>query len=96
MQFFCKNCQTTAQLQSDQCKILSAWSDKWDIAAMEEVWIGSNFFPPFILQFHPGSNVGLGKDYTIFSKIEGIVMYENAYRRGKKVGHRNSTPSADM
>ncbi|AEH23440.1 50S ribosomal protein L27 [Thermodesulfobacterium geofontis OPF15] len=34
-------------------------------------------------KFHPGFNVGLGKDYTIFSKIEGIVKFET--RNGKKV-----------
>ena len=28
------------------------------------------------LQFHPGSNVGLGKDYTIYSLIEGLVKFE--------------------
>lgn len=26
-------------------------------------------------KFHPGSNVGLGKDHTIFSKITGIVKF---------------------
>lgn len=31
--------------------------------------------------FHPGENVGLGKDYTIFSKIEGYVVFEKL--RGK-------------
>jgi len=25
---------------------------------------------------HPGINVGLGKDYTIFSKIDGVVTFE--------------------
>ena len=25
--------------------------------------------------FHPGSNVGLGSDYTIFSKIQGVVKF---------------------
>jgi large subunit ribosomal protein L27 len=34
-------------------------------------------------KFHPGFNVGLGKDYTIFSKIEGIVKFET--RNGKKL-----------
>ncbi len=29
---------------------------------------------------HPGTNVGIGKDDTLFSKIDGIVKYE---RRGK-------------
>ncbi len=32
---------------------------------------------------HPGFNVGLGKDYTIFSKIEGIVKFET--KQGRKV-----------
>lgn len=31
--------------------------------------------------FHPGLNVGLGNDYTIFSKIEGYVVFEKL--RGK-------------
>ena len=30
---------------------------------------------------HPGSNVGMGKDYTLFAKIDGIVNFED---RGKK------------
>lgn len=28
-------------------------------------------------QFHPGENVGMGKDHTIFSKIEGVVTFIN-------------------
>ncbi len=36
-------------------------------------------------KIHPGNNVGLGKDYTIFSKIEGIVMYERLDKKRKKV-----------
>ena len=27
-------------------------------------------------KFHPGKNVGLGKDYTIFSLIDGTVKFE--------------------
>jgi large subunit ribosomal protein L27 len=35
--------------------------------------------------FHPGENVGLGKDYTIFSKIEGVVVFERMRgREGQK------------
>jgi large subunit ribosomal protein L27 len=36
-------------------------------------------------KIHPGNNVGLGKDYTIFSKIYGIVMYERLDKKRKKV-----------
>lgn len=31
----------------------------------------------------PGRNVGLGRDYTIFSTIEGVVVYETI-RGGQK------------
>jgi len=26
-------------------------------------------------KFHPGENVGIGKDHTIFSKVEGLVKF---------------------
>jgi large subunit ribosomal protein L27 len=26
--------------------------------------------------FHPGQNVGMGKDFTLFAKIDGTVKYE--------------------
>lgn len=34
---------------------------------------------------HPGENVGLGKDYTLFAKIDGIVKYERKDRGRKQV-----------
>lgn len=27
-------------------------------------------------RFHPGANVGMGKDYTIFAKVAGNVKFE--------------------
>lgn len=27
-------------------------------------------------QIHPGENVGVGRDWTIYSKVDGIVKYE--------------------
>jgi len=36
-------------------------------------------------QIHPGNNVGCGKDYTLFAKIDGIVTYERMGRSRKKV-----------
>jgi len=36
-------------------------------------------------KIHPGENVGLGKDYTLFAKIDGIVAYERMGRSRKKV-----------
>ena len=34
---------------------------------------------------HPGENVGLGRDYTIFAKIDGIVAFERVGKDRKKV-----------
>ncbi len=36
-------------------------------------------------RIHPGDNVGMGKDYTLFSKIDGTVSYERLGRSRKKV-----------
>ncbi len=36
-------------------------------------------------KFHPGNNVGLGRDYTIFSLIDGVVKFENKDRGRQKV-----------
>ena len=31
-------------------------------------------------QFHPGFNVGMGNDYTLFAKVDGTVKF-----RGRKI-----------
>jgi large subunit ribosomal protein L27 len=36
-------------------------------------------------KIHPGNNVGMGKDYTLFAKIEGMVTFERKDRTRKKV-----------
>ena len=36
-------------------------------------------------KIHPGNNVGLGKDYTLFATLDGIVKYERYGRTRKKV-----------
>ncbi|OGP54466.1 MAG: 50S ribosomal protein L27 [Deltaproteobacteria bacterium RBG_13_52_11] len=33
----------------------------------------------------PGENVGLGRDHTLFAKIDGIVQYEPTGKEKKKV-----------
>jgi large subunit ribosomal protein L27 len=32
-------------------------------------------------KFHPGPNVGIGKDYTLFSMIDGLVKFEGPTKR---------------
>jgi large subunit ribosomal protein L27 len=36
-------------------------------------------------KIHPGENVGMGKDYTIFAKIDGMVKFERWGREKKRV-----------
>lgn len=34
---------------------------------------------------HPGINVGCGKDYTLFAKVDGVVTYERMGKDRKRV-----------
>jgi len=36
-------------------------------------------------KLHPGNNVGMGKDYTLFALIDGVVTFERKGRDRKKV-----------
>ncbi len=35
--------------------------------------------------FHPGPNVGIGKDYTLFATSDGLVRYTHETRTRKRV-----------
>ncbi len=35
--------------------------------------------------FHPGRNVGLGRDFTLFALVDGVVTFEQNGRRVKIV-----------
>ncbi len=36
-------------------------------------------------RIHPGQNVGMGKDFTLFAKVDGVVTYERLGKSRKKV-----------
>ncbi len=36
-------------------------------------------------KIHPGTNVGCGRDWTLFAKIDGVVTYEDFGRSRKRV-----------
>ena len=36
-------------------------------------------------KIHPGENVGCGRDYTLFAKIDGTVKYESFGKDRKRV-----------
>jgi len=51
----------------------------------EHVSAGTIIIRQLGTKIHPGNNVGMGKDYTLFSKIDGIVTFERKDRTRKKV-----------
>jgi len=36
-------------------------------------------------RIHPGSNVGLGRDYTLYAMVDGVVTYEKFGKDRKRV-----------
>ena len=48
----------------------------------EQVRAGNIIVRQVGTKIHPGENVGMGRDYTLFAKIDGVVEYQR-YR-----GHR--------
>lgn len=51
----------------------------------EEVRAGNIIIRQHGTKFHPGNNVALGKDYTVFSLIDGKVKFEPYSKNKKKV-----------
>jgi large subunit ribosomal protein L27 len=51
----------------------------------EKVRAGNILVRQLGTRIHPGSNVGMGKDYTLFAKVDGVVTYERMGRARKKV-----------
>ena len=51
----------------------------------EKVKAGNILIRQLGTRIHPGENVGMGKDYTLYAKIDGIVAYERVGRSRKRV-----------
>jgi large subunit ribosomal protein L27 len=51
----------------------------------EEVLTGTIIVRQRGTKFHPGTNVSMGKDYTIFAAIDGFVKFEDRTRDRKCV-----------
>ncbi|MDI6853567.1 MAG: 50S ribosomal protein L27 [Deltaproteobacteria bacterium] len=51
--------------------------------AGQEVKAGSILVRQCGTRLHPGTNVGLGKDFTLFAKVDGVVAFE-AFGKNKK------------
>ncbi|MFN8652890.1 MAG: 50S ribosomal protein L27 [Gemmatimonadales bacterium] len=51
----------------------------------EQVIAGSIIVRQRGTKVHPGKNVGLGTDHTIFAKIDGVVKFEHKDKKRMKV-----------
>jgi large subunit ribosomal protein L27 len=51
----------------------------------EKVKAGNILIRQLGTRIHPGENVGMGRDYTLYAKIDGIVAYERDGRSRKRV-----------
>ena len=51
----------------------------------EFVTAGSILYRQRGTKIYPGTNVGMGKDHTLFAKIDGVVKFERLGRDKKKV-----------
>ncbi len=51
----------------------------------EKIHAGSIIVRQVGTKIHPGNNVGMGKDFTLFSLINGVVKYERLDKTRKKV-----------
>ena len=53
--------------------------------AGEQVVAGSIIVRQRGTKFHTGDNVGIGRDHTIYSLIDGVVSFEHARKDTKRV-----------
>lgn len=45
-------------------------------------------------KIHPGTNVGLGRDYTLYAKVDGVVTFEDFGGNRKRVSvYPSESPS---
>jgi len=51
----------------------------------QQISAGSIIIRQLGTRIHPGNNVGMGRDYTIFAKIDGVVVFERLDKTRKKV-----------
>lgn len=45
-------------------------------------------------KIHPGTGVGLGRDYTLFALVEGVVRYEKFKRHNRVLTRVHVEPAA--
>ncbi len=51
----------------------------------EQVSAGSILVRQVGSTFHAGTNVGVGKDYTLWARVDGVVRFERKGKTGKRI-----------
>jgi large subunit ribosomal protein L27 len=62
--------------------------------AGEKVTAGSILVRQVGTKFHAGENVGTGRDWTLFAKIDGVVAFERQGRSRTRIAVYASAPVA--
>ena len=55
------------------------------VYAGERARAGSILVRQLGTRIHPGTNVGMGRDYTLFAKIDGVVRYDRMGKDRRRV-----------
>jgi large subunit ribosomal protein L27 len=61
----------------------------------ERVTAGSILVRQVGSTFHAGQNVGTGKDYTLWARIDGFVRYERAGRHRQRISVYRELPAPE-
>ncbi|MFV0423429.1 50S ribosomal protein L27 [Oleidesulfovibrio sp.] len=59
----------------------------------QEVLAGNILVRQVGTKIHPGNNVGLGKDFTLFAKCDGVVAYEKFTRKRRTLTRVHIVPT---
>ena len=51
----------------------------------ENITAGTIIVKQLGTKIHPGTNVGCGRDYTLFAKVDGVVTFEDFGQKKKRV-----------
>ena len=62
--------------------------------AGEAVTAGSILVRQVGTKFHAGENVGIGRDWTLFARIDGVVKFERQGRSRMRVAVYATAPAA--
>ena len=64
-----------------------------ELAVENPLWPGNILVRQLGTRIHPGNNVGLGRDYSLFATVDGYVKYEHRPRGRRQVSVYDTHPN---